>query len=194
MPFADPPAFAAWRHHGARDGFEVAFLRRDGDGYTVDGTTTAVEDGAAWAVRYAIRLGPQWTTRSARVVCRSASGRLERTLDATGAGRWEVDGAAATALDGCLDVDLESSALTNALPVHRLDLDHGHEADAPAAYVRALDLCVERLEQHYVRLDDHADGGRRYGYRAPAFDFECRLHYDASGLVLDYPGIAVRVA
>jgi hypothetical protein len=27
---------------------------------------------------------------------------------------------------------------------------------------------------------------------APAFDFACRLTYDESGLVLDYPGIAVR--
>jgi hypothetical protein len=59
--------------------------------------------------------------------------------------------------------------------------------------VRALDLGVERLEQRYVRLEDGAVG-RRYHYRAPAFGFECRLQYDASGLVVDYPGIAVRVA
>jgi hypothetical protein len=52
---------------------------------------------------------------------------------------------------------------------------------------------VERLEQHYVRLAD--DGGRqRYRYTAPRFDFECELLYDESGLVLDYPGIAVRAA
>jgi hypothetical protein len=188
------PPYAAWRHRDARDGFEVAFLRRDGDGYAVHGTTTAVEDGAAWAVRYAIRLGPDWATRSARVVCRSAAGRREATLAATGPGRWLVDGAAAPAVDGCLDVDLESSALTNAFPVHRLALGEGQEADAPAAYVRALDLGVERLEQRYVRLPDDGSDGPRYAYRAPAFGFECLLQYDACGLVLDYPGIAVRVA
>src|SRR4051794_12895271 len=194
MPFAPPPARAAWRHHGAREGFEVAFVRPDGDGWAVDGTTTAVEDGQAWAVRYAIRVGPDWTTRGARVVCRSAVGGRELALEATGPGRWEVDGAAASALDGCLDVDLESSALTNALPVHRLGLEPGRDADAPAAYVRALDLAVERLEQRYLRVEDDDAGRQRYDYRAPAFDFECRLRYDASGLVLDYPGIAVRVA
>jgi hypothetical protein len=39
-----------------------------------------------------------------------------------------------------------------------------------------------------------ADEGhcQRYDYRAPAFGFSCRLAYDESGLVLDYPGIAVR--
>jgi hypothetical protein len=34
--------------------------------------------------------------------------------------------------------------------------------------------------------------GQRYDYTAPAFDFACRLVYDGSGLILEYPGIAVR--
>jgi hypothetical protein len=55
-----------------------------------------------------------------------------------------------------------------------------------------LDLSVERLEQRYVRLDDDR-GCECYRYTAPQFDFECELLYDASGLVLEYPGIAVRV-
>lgn len=82
--------------------------------------------------------------------------------------------------------------MTNALPVHRMGLLIGARASAPAAYVRALDLSVERLDQDYVRT---ADEGRhqRYDYTAPVFDFACRLVYDTSGLVLDYPGIAVRV-
>lgn len=33
---------------------------------------------------------------------------------------------------------------------------------------------------------------QRYDYTAPVFDFACRLVYDESGLVLDYPGVAVR--
>ena len=86
---------------------------------------------------------------------------------------------------------IESSALTNAFPVRRLGLETGGPAEAPAAYVRAIDLRVERIEQRYVRLGD--DGSRpRYRYRAPRFDFECELVYDEHGLVLDYPGIAVR--
>jgi len=75
--------------------------------------------------------------------------------------------------------------------VHRLDLAAGDRAETPAAYVRALDLSVERLEQTYTRLPDEA-GHPRYLYAAPAFDFTGTLSYDESGLVLDYPGIAVR--
>jgi uncharacterized protein len=191
MPFRVSPGFAAWEHRQARAGFEVVFLPPDGAGRRVEGATTAVEDGEAWVVQYCIELAPDWTTCSARVVSQSAAGVREVSLEADGAGRWTINGAAAPELDGCLDVDLESSALTNAFPVHRLGLEIGEHAQAPAAYVRAVDVAVERLEQHYVRLDD--DGERqRYGYSAPRFGFSCELLYDAYGLVLDYPGIAVR--
>ena len=193
MSFRDLPQCAAWQHRDARDGFEVVFLEPDGAGYRLEGDTAAVENSKAWAVHYVITLAADWSTRSARVSGRSASGTHVLTLETDGAGRWAINGSAAPHLDGCLDLDLESSSLTNAFPVHRLGLEVGAEADAPAAYVRALDLSVERLEQRYVRLED--DGSReRYRYTAPAFGFECQLLYDEYGLVLDYPGIAVRAA
>jgi len=185
------PRSAAWQHREARDGFEVVFLRAEGDGLAIEGDTAAVEGGEAWAVRYRIVLGPDWRTATAQVAGTAASGRREVALEADGAGRWRIDGRVAPHLDGCLDVDLESSAMTNAFPVHRLGLRVGEEAESPAAYVRALDLRVERLEQRYLRLDD-VDGRRRYHYASPAFGFECELVYDDAGLVLDYPGIATR--
>jgi uncharacterized protein len=104
-----------------------------------------------------------------------------------------LDDAPAPDLDGCLDVDLEASVFTNTLPIRRLRLPVGVGADAPAAYVRAHEARVERLEQTYARLAD--DGERwRYDYAAPAFDFRKVLIYDAAGLILTYPGIAERVA
>ena len=151
-----------------------------------------MEDGEAWGIRYALTVDASWSTRSAHIVGRSARGVNEVRLEGDGTGGWWVDGERAPLLDGCLDVDLEASAFTNALPVHRLALDVGQQADAAAAYVRALDLRVERLEQSYRRLPD--DGGHsRYDYVSPAFDFRAELVYDEFGLVLDYPGIAVRV-
>ena len=191
--FADPPGTAAWQHRHARNGFEVVFFRTSDNGYRIEGDTAAVEHGQAWAVHYAITLDRNWVTRSALVQGRSMSGRREVLLEADGVGGWTVNGAAASEVDGCLDVDLEASSLTNAFPVHRLELQVGQEADAPAAYVRALDLRVERLEQRYVRLPD--DGRyQRYHYASPAFGFAAELLYDEAGLVIDYPGIAVRAA
>ena len=161
------------------------------DGWQVEGWTAALENRATWAVQYTIELDQTWATRTARVVGRSTSGARSTLLETDGHGRWLVDGVAAPHLDGCLDVDLESSAMTNALPIHRLGLPVGRSARCPAAYVRAADLTVQRLEQTYTRASDNGPG-QCYDYAAPAFDFTCRLTYDESGLVLEYPGIATR--
>jgi hypothetical protein len=187
IPWSDPPATAAWRHCDARSGFEVVYFHRHDDGWRIEGCTAALEEGRTWAVDYELRLDMSWTTRSARISSRSMLGPRSTVLEADGRGHWLVDDRAAPQLDGCFDVDLESSAMTNALPVRRMELPAGEGVAAPAAYVRAPGLAVERLEQTYVRVD-----GTGFDYSSPAFGFECRLVYDDSGLVLGYPGLADR--
>ena len=191
MSFAPVPATAAWHHRGVRSGFEVVYFRVDGDRCCIEGQTAAIEDGVTWAVEYAIEVDAAWATRSARARGRSAGGFCSTVLEADGAGHWLIDGESAPYLDGCLDVDLEASAMTNALPVRRMGLPVTAAAAAPAAYIHAVGLAVERLEQTYVRATDESTC-QRYDYTAPAFDFGARLVYDQAGLVLDYPGIAVR--
>ncbi|RKN05837.1 putative glycolipid-binding domain-containing protein [Streptomyces radicis] len=193
MSFAPPPATAAWLHQEARSGFEVSFFTSRGGGFVLEGCTTAVEEGITWAVEYTVEVDHDWRTSRARVAHRTAAGTRATELRADGDGHWLVDGHRAPHLDGCLDVDLESSAMTNTLPVHRVDPRPGVATAAPAACVRAVDLSVERLEQTYVRVADEGDRVR-FDYHAPAFDFACRLVYDSSALVLSYPGIATRAA
>jgi uncharacterized protein len=186
------PVSAAWRHVESRAGFEVVFPSRDQVSLRFEGHSTAVEAGQAWGVRYSILLDPDWRTRRAHVVSRSAMGTRELELERDGAGGWLANGAPVPHIDACLDVDLEASAFTNAFPVRRLELTTGQSAQAPAAYVRAPDLRVERLEQSYRRIED--DGAqRRFEYVSPQFEFEAVLVYDRYGFVVDYPGIAVRV-
>jgi len=186
------PATAAWRHLDARAGFEVLFLRHENDRYHLDGYVTAVEEVEPWAIRYSLVLDSGWATRSAHIVGRSPLGEHEIRLENDGAGSWRIDGKPMAHLSGCIDIDLEASASTNALPVNRLRLKIGQAADAPAVYVRARDLGVEWLEQRYTRLPN--DGKyQRYDYVVPSFDFRTVLVYDEFGLVLAYPGIAFRV-
>lgn len=191
--FGDLPRQAAWRHQEARDGFEVVFFASSQDGYRITGHTAAVEDGQAWTVSYELHVGADWSTRTAKVRGASAAGERHVTIESAGSGHWLVDGVAAPELAGCYDVDLESSAMTNAFPVRRLRLEIGQAADAPAVYVCAADLRAERLEQRYSRLADE-DGRQCYDYSAPAFDFAGWLTYDSCGLVTSYPGLAVRIS
>jgi uncharacterized protein len=195
MTFRALPPAAAWQHRDARVGFEVAFFEWRRRLRIIRGFTTAVEHGESWAVDYELELAPSGATLSAYIRTRSVAGVRAIRLASDGAGRWSVNGdrGHAALFDGCLDVDLEASAMTNALPVRRMRLSVGDEAEAPAVYVSAVDLYLNRLEQTYVRVSD-ADGHQRYDYESPAFHFAAQLRYDRSGLVLDYPGIAVRAA
>ncbi|WP_405491169.1 putative glycolipid-binding domain-containing protein [Nocardia sp. NBC_00511] len=182
------PQVAAWRHRGARSGFEVAFFEENPWGMRARGTTTATEDGVSWVVDYIVQVDSSWRTRSARITGRSAAGTRVIEVEADGAGGWRIDGAVAPHLQGCLDLDLESSAMTNTFPIHRLRPAPETQVSAPAAYVRADGLSVQRLEQTYYRT-----GSRRFRYTAPDLGFTCTMTYDAHGLVEDYPGIATRV-
>lgn len=176
------PPFAAWRFVDAVDGFEVVF---PGAG-RLRGHTSAVEDGRAYAVAYEIALDG-WITREVRVRADGVDGPRETVLGSDGRGTWTVDGDPAPHLHGLVDVDLEASACTNTLPVHRMSLPVGEVVPAPAVYVRA-DLVVQRLDQTYRRLDEH-----RFAYTSEG-GFEAVLTYDDAGLVVDYPGIARRFA
>jgi hypothetical protein len=188
---AEFPRAASCRHVGAREGFEALFPVRVVGGWRLEGWATALEDGVAWGLRYTIVLDDQGRTREARIESRHGAGVGAVDVEGDGVGAWLVDGAPAPHLDGCLDVDLEGSGFTNAFPVRRLALAEGARADAPAAWVRSPRLEVERLEQRYARLPD-AGGLARYDYDSPGVGFTAVLVFDEHGLVVDYPGIAVR--
>jgi len=188
------PTYAAWRQCGAREGFEVVFFRLDADGCCATGHATAVEGEQAWAINYRIRFDRGWLTRSARVRSSSFGRHSAVELATNGRGEWVVDRVPAPELDGCLDVDLEGSVFTNALPVNRLRMSVGATTSVPAAYVRTSTLRVERLEQSYSRLPSCTDGTQRYEYHAHGFAFFAELTYDEYGLLLTYPGIGSRRA
>ena len=188
--FGELPRRAAWMHSGARQGFEVVFMTSTARGHRFEGHSTAVEDGRAWSVRYRVTVDRQWRTRSARVWTWTEGCVRRHSLVHDGAAHWTVDGDRALHLDGCVDVDLEASACTNAFPAHRFTAEAGSVCDAPAAYVRVGGE-VERLEQTY-RPQPPTSDGQTFDYAAPQFEFACRLTYDSFGLVVDYPGIAAR--
>lgn len=194
MPLRPMPREAAWRHLSARDGFEVLFTASDATGHTLRGHTTAVEDGRAWSVGYVVETDEHWRTRRLDVRLRGAAGDRAVTIEPSADGRWFVDGAYEPMLDGCIDVDLESSAVTNTLPVHRIGFVRGVAVDVPAVFVRADDLQVERVEQTYELSTTDESGDIEFAYTSATFDFACTLRFDASGLVVDYPGIATRYA
>ncbi len=183
------PERAAWRHHTAREATEVVTTRALTDGWSLSGVVTGVEEGQPWSLAYEIETDGGWRTRSAWVGSLFPGDPRELLLTRDG-DRWEADGRHLPDLDGLVDVDLEGSAMTNTLPMHRADL--AARTAGPAAYVR-LDLTVRRIDQWYGPAEPVAGGGWTVAYEAPEFGAAFDLTYDRSGLVVEYPGLATRL-
>lgn len=185
------PATAAWRHLGLRAGFEIAhFATSTRDGMTrLWGNSLIVEDGVGYAVTYSVSVDENWKTCEATIETHTRESTRTTQLLRDERGSWTVDGRARPDLAGCIDIDLEASVVTNTLPIHRLGENSGVHA-LKAMYVRS-DCTVDVLDQTY---DIPAIDSNRFhcAYTAPRFDFTADLHYDETGLILDYPGLALR--
>ena len=162
-----------WDGHG----MERARVAVGPDGVYADSDLLTPENVHA---HFRIRCDAQWRTRHVEVTVLEPEHRLLR-LEADGEGHW----ADHPELDGCIDVDIYPSPLTNSLPIRRL----GGDCETTAAWVQIPELTVEPLHQRYTRLE----GGSRWRYEAPSSGFTTEFEVDADGLLLDYPGLACRL-
>jgi uncharacterized protein len=172
-----------WRWLGAETGLERFELWREAEGWTMCGTILAVTGQGPVEARYEVACNTDWRTRSVFASLRQTGGGRAVRLAVDG-GRWLVDGRHDPALDGCLDVDLSWSPLTNTLPIRRLALPVG-QASGPLtmAWVRFPALTVEPLPQRYDRL-----AADRYRYSSRGGEFTAEIEVDAEGLVVKYQG------
>ncbi|MDS0294452.1 putative glycolipid-binding domain-containing protein [Halogeometricum luteum] len=179
-------------------GFEdcaVAFtpsLRADGLVVTVG------SDGDAARVRYRVRTDEEFRTEAVRVDRFDVGGRDDAAASASlslavDGGSWTVDRDPVPELDGCVDVDIAVTPLTNTLPVRRLGLAPGESETIAVAYLDPRTLDVSRAEQRYTRLADETGDGGRYRYESLASGFTATVSVDAAGVVRDYPGLFRRV-
>jgi uncharacterized protein len=151
---------------------------RSENGFQLSGLILQAHQDAPYVVRYSIEVDDAWRTRAVQVEVEN-DGQHRVALAADGAGNWSCDGERLTALYGCVDVDLEWSPSTNALPIRRLALALRETKVVTAAWVRLPSLEIQRLDQSYERLDE-----RHYRYRSGRFTAD--LAVDEDGMVLQY--------
>jgi hypothetical protein len=181
---------AAWQHVEGRRGFEVARLQPADGGWRIDGHSTGEDEGLAWGMHYGLVVDEAWATRSLEASGFSENGQWSLSLAGDGAGSWEMDGAPAPQFDGCLDVDMVSTVLTNTLAIRRLGLDVEGAGDLDAVWIDTpAGREVVRMPQRYERF-----GIRGYRFSVVDGKFTAELEIDEFGLVARYPGLAVRVA
>ena len=151
----------------------------------VDGLAVVVLDERPLRVSYRVTCDTGWRTKRLTVAVSepglAATNRLE--LRADGAGNWTdaLTQRPMPELDGCVDVDLTITPLTNTLPIRRLGLSPGMSRDLRVAYVEIPDLKVRAVMQRYTCTT-------RDEYLYESGSFRASLPVDEHGLVVDYPG------
>jgi hypothetical protein len=183
-----------WRRRDLPDGLCVARLE-SGDGvHRAEGWEIGREERRPWAVRFRLSVDSDWATRTFEAEVLREDGAASVRLEAGAPGRWTVDGMRREELDGCLDVDISATPLTNTLSIRRLGLTPGQSEDIDVVWILIPELELVRAQQRYTRLDDDPEGYERWEYRSLPDGMAHLLTVDEEGLVLDYEHFAVRVS
>jgi len=104
-------------------------------------------------IDYVVRLSPLWQVRQF-LLFRDME-QPDLWLGTDGHGRWgELNGAHRPELDGALDVTIAGSPFVHSIPIRRLPLLVGDEAELIILAIDAETLAVERRQRKYVRLAD----------------------------------------
>ncbi|CAM3731608.1 putative glycolipid-binding domain-containing protein [Nocardiopsis rhodophaea] len=182
---------AVWSRLDVVEGLGLGTLIAETDGFRLEATEVVVDRGARYSCRFTVWADLAWATRGARVEILSPDGVRTLELASKGA-HWTRDGKPAPDLDGCVDVDVASTPLTNTLPIRRLGLSPGESREIPVAWIDIPDLRVHRTTQRYTRHQS-SEGRGRYVYGDPG-NISYELTVDRHGLIVDYEGFAARVS
>lgn len=140
-------------------------------------------DGLPTYIGYDVECDVVWHTLRCKLT--ESVGEEHHDLDIRRQGKqWTLNGMAVAEVEGAEDIDLGFSPATNLLPIRRLGLKVGESAAVRAAWVRFPEFTLEMLEQSYTRSGDDT-----YRYESGGGKFRRDLKVDASGFVLDYPGL-----
>ena len=187
------PRLVAWERADESAGHSMARIERLPRGWRCHGTEVLAGPHEVLSCWFRVDLDEDWITREVEIRAVAAGGQRTLIMFADDQRRWQVNGRHHRELNGCIDVDVAATPLTNTFPIRRLrGLDIGGEATAPIAWVDVPDLGVTRVEQTYRRLAD-VDRLEAWEYRDPRHG-PFVLTVDADGLVVTYEGFARRVA
>lgn len=157
---------------------------QDGGGVVVVESAITGQFGVMpFNTEYHIRLNTDWEMMCADIqVFSNGTGwavRLERS-----ARGWILNDVYDPRFDGCADIDISVTPMTNSLPIRRLGLDTGESQGILVVYVDVLERKVEAMPQAYTRT-----GIWRYEYKNEDYSRRGELLTDEDGLVVNYPGL-----
>ncbi|HSE38283.1 MAG TPA: putative glycolipid-binding domain-containing protein, partial [Blastocatellia bacterium] len=133
-------------------------------------------------LEYRVDCDSRWHTQSAKIEGWLGNTPIEIKIGVSADQHWSLNDEEVLDLAGCFDLDLNFSPSTNLLPIRRLDLAVGQEAEVCAAWLRFPSFKLEPLVQVYRRID-----ATTYHYESGGGDFVTQLRVNDRGFVIQYP-------
>lgn len=163
-------------------GHESARVYGDPDGWYLDGASIFLHDGKPCRLEYLIQCDPDWQTTFVTIDGWVGDEVVEVEMSASEDG-WYFNEEEVAGFEGCADIDLNFSPLTNLLPIRRLNLAVGESRKVRAAWLRFPSFELEVLDQIYTRVD-----AKTVRYERLDGQFSAELKVNDAGLVTEYPG------
>ena len=160
-------------------GSEVCVLESLDSGWRLRGTVLTHQAEQPIELRYAVTVDAGWATTDVEVLVAVAGGEPRVLEDLRGV--WSGKDRPPEYAD-CVDVDLSFTPATNTLPIRRLGLAVGEEAEIHVAWLVWPELTVQRVLQRYARLAEDR-------YRYTQYEFAAELTVDRQVLVVEYEGL-----
>jgi hypothetical protein len=176
--------WSAW--DGCEAGLEHVDVRPSDGGLAISGLVIGQEDGAKFGLHYRLKVDSSWRTRAVHL--QTTSGRT-LDLESNGQGSWVENGRPQPELQGCIDVDIQATPMTNTLPIRRLEWEAGQTAEIRLCYITVPDLTASPRDQRYTALTP----GALYRFESLESGFTADLPVDEDGFVRDYPSLFRRL-
>lgn len=155
-----------------------------------DSMFVRVHEGQVHRGGYTLVCDKAFRTLEIRFMVEEEPGKMNaKHLLASGDGRWaDAEGQPIPELEGCIDLDIQWSPLTNMLPIRRMKLQPGQEESIRVVYFPLPGLDIGVWEERYTGVDE-----RTVRYASVTTDFQQDLTVDAEGFVTEYPGLFRRM-
>src|SRR5215211_2047119 len=115
-------------------GHEAARLYELNAEWCLEGSAVFSSDNRPCHLSYLVRCDSSWNTISGTVFGWLGNDNVNIDISVDMHHHWTLNGVARSAVNDCIDLDLNFSPSTNLLPIRRLDLAIGQQAEVNAAW------------------------------------------------------------
>ncbi|MEJ5105718.1 putative glycolipid-binding domain-containing protein [Chryseobacterium sp. MYb328] len=102
---------------------------------------------------------------------------------------WEINNVINPDFKGFPFIDISLTPFTNTLPINNLQWAENDSQEIKVIYIDILNNLIKPVTQQYTKIDKHT-----YHYDNLQTDFKADIVVDENGLVVNYPGLFVKIA